>query len=160
MKLLLLRYSSRENSTLGIISTVISGVTSFFSYTLEDEYREYKKPGATRIPAGEYEIKLRNVGSVNKTYAARYGNHKGMLWLQDVNNFEWIYIHEGNTHTHTEGCILVGETAVTRVKGDHTIRDSGAAYARLYALLLPYLERGERVTIVIQDSDTPPETVE
>ena len=157
MNLLLLRYSSRENSTLGILNTVVSGVITFFSYTLEDEYREYKLPGKTRIPAGEYEIKLRDAGGLNETYKKRYPDHKGMLWLQDVHNFEWIYIHPGVNHEHTEGCILVGETAVTRVEGNHTLRDSEAAYTRLYDLLLPYLLKGERVTIRINDFDTPAE---
>lgn len=158
MKLLLLRYSSRKNSTLGILSTVIAGVTTFFSYTLEDEYREYKLAGKTRIPAGEYEIKLRDAGSVNKKYHKWFDNHKGMLWLQNVENFEWIYIHVGNTDKQTEGCILVGETAVTSVYGDHKLRSSEAAYERLYEMLLPYLERGEKVTIRINDLDSPPES--
>ena len=158
MNLLLLRYSSRENSTLGMLHTVVSGVLTFFSYTLEDEYREYKIPGKTRIPASEYVIKLRAVGKVSESYAKKYPNHRGMLWLQNVHNFEWIYIHEGNTHGHTEGCILVGETAVTSVSGEHKIRHSEGAYSRLYNMLLPILESGERVTIRINDFDTPPET--
>ena len=158
MKLLLLRYSSRKNSTLGILSTVIAGVTTFFSYTLEDEYREYKLAGKTRIPAGEYEIKLRDGGNVNKKYYKWFPKiHKGMLWLQNVENFEWIYIHVGNTDKQTEGCILVGETAVTSVTNDHKLRDSEAAYARLYEMLIPYLKRGEKVTIRINDLDSPPE---
>ena len=40
----------------------------FTCETLEDEYREVKVEGETRIPAGTYEIKLRTEGRMNERY--------------------------------------------------------------------------------------------
>lgn len=124
----------------------------FECYTLEDEHRDVKVAGETRIPAGTYRIKLRGSGgSINPKYAARYPNHKGMLWLQDVPGFTWIYIHTGNTEEHTDGCILVGDTIRP---GDLTIGQSRAAYERLYDKLVDAAARDD-LTIEIRDMVEP-----
>jgi len=155
MNLHLTRYSSGDDSSLGILHIVDDAKRTFFCYTLEDEYREKKLAGATRIPAGEYEIKLREAGGMNESYKKKYPNHKGMLWLQNVENFRWIYIHTGNSHRHTEGCILVGETVVSYPTSGGSLRDSTAAYTRLYDKLLPHLINDGSVKIRINDFDTP-----
>ena len=38
------------------------GKRTFLAYTLEDEQRDVKVYGETRIPAGTYKLKLRTVG--------------------------------------------------------------------------------------------------
>lgn len=101
-----------------------------FCYGLEDQPQDGPKVmNETRIPAGTYQIKLRTEGSIHPKYASRYDFHKGMLWLQDVPGFSWIYIHTGNTDDHTSGCLLVGYT-----KNDiqYTIGSSRDAYSDLY----------------------------
>lgn len=121
----------------------------FLASTLEDERRAVKVAGETRIPAGTYEIKLRSEGGLTKKYAEKFADiHQGMLWLQDVPNFKWIYIHVGNDDDDTEGCILVGQTC-DFIRG--FAGRSKAAYRDVYKLIVGALNSGEQVFIEIQD---------
>ncbi len=98
MKLEVLRISSEGTSTNGILFDVSNNQRKFLSYTLEDEYRDDKVMSKTRIPAGTYEITLRKEGGMYQSYTERFGSdfNKGMLWVRNVYNFEYIYIHVGN----------------------------------------------------------------
>ena len=150
MKLRVLRYRSRAEETLGLLFDVTDGV-QFLSYTLEDEYRTQKVFGETRIPAGTYEIKLRTTGGHHARYAAKYASwHKGMLWLQDVPNFQWILIHIGNDDDDTAGCLLVGSAPTEN--GD--IMGSSKAYRRVYSHVIDPLLEGEKVEIEYIDYDS------
>ena len=115
-------------------------------FTLENIKRRWKVWGKTRIPAGEYEIKLRTVGGFHKRYSRRFNFHKGMLHLKKVRGFKYILIHIGNTSEDTAGCILVGN-----YRGDGAIWDSTKAYQRLYEKVLKAIELGEKVFILIED---------
>lgn len=103
-----------------------------FCHTLEDEYREIKVPGETAIPAGMYEILKRPLGDsrMDEKYIARYPFFDGQLWLQNVFNFKWVYIHTGNNDEHTDGCILVGKN-----KYVDAIGASRQAYRKLYPIV-------------------------
>ncbi len=148
MKLEVLRFSSGEDSTSGLLFDV-SNKREFIAYTLEDEYRDSKKYGETRIPAGSYKIQLRTVGGFHQKYSTRfYDIHKGMLHIVDVPGFEYILIHCGNTDEHTHGCLLVGDTQHNNmVEEDGFIGRSTAAYKRIYVPIAKALEQGEEVTI-------------
>ena len=137
------RFYSNENATQGVMI-----VDSQMVYTLEDEKREIKVKNETRIPAGTYQIKLRNEGGMTQRYAERFGDmHKGMLWLQNVENFEWVYIHIGNHEDQTSGCILVGNKADNSM----TIERSADAYNLIYPVIANAIESGEVVQIEIKD---------
>ena len=126
------RFYDNQNETVGKIEID----NELICFTLEDEFRKNKVRGETRIPAGLYQIKLRNSGSINEKYK-KYPWHKGMLWLQDVPNFTYIYIHKGNTEKDTLGCILVGDSL--RYKDSQLTIGSGTsstAYERLYKLVI------------------------
>ena len=84
MKLEVQRFSSQSNSTLGMLFDVTS-TPKFLCYTLEDEFREVKVSGETRIPFGTYNITLRTEGGFNKRYTDKFGAdfNKGMLWVRD-----------------------------------------------------------------------------
>lgn len=126
MKLLVERYKSTPEATLGRL--YIDGVLE--CYTLEDEFRAVKVKAETRIPAGTYQIKLRTEGTHHLHYANKFPDiHKGMLWLQNVPNFQWILIHIGNTEKDTEGCLLVG---ADMDEAKMTIGRSTVAYRLLY----------------------------
>ena len=142
MELVLTRNIHSSDYTIGEIR--IAG--KFECYTLEDEYREVKVKGETRIPAGVYVIKLKTWGGFHGRYLKRFGKdfHKGMLHLQDVPGFDQILIHIGNTEKDTMGCVLVGATRDV-VKG--TIGGSEIAYRRLYPKVAKALLAGEKVTI-------------
>lgn len=143
MRLTLHRWPSLKESTLG--GMLVDG--SLFCFTLEDEQRSVKVTGETRIPAGTYQIKLRAEGGMHAKYAAKYPEHRGMLWLQDVPGFEWVYIHIGNDDDDTEGCLLVGDGA--HVSGK--LSESVPAYQRLYRKVLASMDAGETVTIEVRD---------
>ena len=110
MKLEVLRISSEKDSTSGILFDTTND-KKFLCYTLEDEKRDEKVMGETRIPEGTYEIKLRTVGGFHQKYTKRFGNiHRGMLHITSVPGFDYILIHCGNTDEHTAGCLLVGDS--------------------------------------------------
>ena len=142
MELIVDRYNSESDYTDGLL--FING--KFECYTLEDEYREVKVKGETRIPNGTYKIELRVVGGFHNKYSSKYGSsfHKGMLWVKDVPNFEYILIHTGNTDEHTAGCLIVGSTADNK-KG--FIGASVNAYKSLYPKVLKALQNNEEVYI-------------
>lgn len=103
----------------------------FQCFGLEDEYREHKVPGETRIPEGVYPVGVRSEGGFYTRYHERFSWHAGMLQVMDVPGFEYILIHIGNTDEDTAGCLLVGQGATC---GDElTVHASTAAYRALYA---------------------------
>lgn len=149
MRILLDRWVSDADTTLGGLFIPRGTGRALEAMTLEDEHRAQKVWGETRIPAGTYPIHLRREGSFHTRYQERFGRlHRGMLWLQDVPGFEWIYLHIGNTDDDTAGCILVADLA----SWDMTVQRSEAAYLRVYPRLAEAAERGE-LSITIRDLD-------
>ena len=153
MKLEVLRFSSHSDSTLGILFDVTEG-RKFLCFTLEDEARDTKVMAETRIPAGEYELKLRTVGGYHERYVKKYGSfHKGMIHVQDVPNFKYILWHTGNTDEHTAGCLLLGDTSQQNISKEGFIGASTAAYKRIYPNIAEAILSGEKVTAKYIDFD-------
>ena len=145
MELELKRLKDDGKGTIGTLS--ING--EFVSFTLEDTFNEPKVYGKTRIPDGEYELKLRTGSPMANRYKKRFGDtHKGMLWLQDVPDFTYVYIHVGNREDDTDGCILVGSTCSSR-KDDQYVAGSVLAYTEIYPYIADAITKGEKVTIKI-----------
>ena len=155
MKLEVIRFSSQKDSTNGILFEVVEGKRNFLCYTLEDEHREEKVFGETRVPSGTYEITLRTVGGFHSRYTKKYGEmHKGMLWVRNVPGFEYILIHTGNTDEHTAGCLLLGDSQQNNsIKSDGFIGSSVQAYKRVYPKVAKALGSNEKVTITYIDFD-------
>lgn len=151
MILQIVRFSSSHESTLGLMLLQTSLRREFLCYTLEDEYRSKKVYGQTRIPDGMYDIKLRTFGGFHDRYAASYGYqfHKGMLWLQDVPDFENVLIHKGNDDDDTAGCILLGDTQVQNKTKNGFVGESKDAYDRIYPEIAGHLEDGGSVKLFI-----------
>ena len=127
MILRLKRLKHNDTTTIGIL--FVDGV--FECLTLEDEPRLQKVYGKTRIPAGEYEIKFREAGRIYEKYKGRYSWFSGGIpHLQNVPNFTYIYLHIGNTHLDTLGCILVGDGLYP---DGSRLTASTQAFKRLYA---------------------------
>jgi len=150
MELFVLRVSSGVEATLGILFDITDGI-AFQCYTLEDQHQDIKVRGETRIPAGRYQIKLRTEGGMYRRYRKRFPWHQGMLWLQDVPGFEWIYLHVGNKDDDTLGCLLVGDGQISNVVEMGQVTNSVAAYRRLYERVLNALAGGKEVWISIND---------
>ena len=153
MKLKVLRFSSQKDSTSGLLFKETDKGLEFLCYTLEDEYRDTKKYAETRIPEGKYNITLRQEGGYNQKYNKRFGDiHKGMLWVRNVPNFEYILIHCGNTDEHTAGCLLLGDSQENNIMmKDGFIGKSSQAYKRVYPEIANVLDLGESVTIEYVD---------
>lgn len=144
------RIATGPEATLGVLHDVTFD-PRFVCYTLEDQPNEPKVPGETRIPAGHYQIKYRNEGGMIGRYKKRFPWHKGMLWLQDVPGFEWVYLHVGNKDDDTDGCILTGDGQISNVEERGQVTSSVAAYRRLYMLITDELDAGGEVWITVED---------
>ena len=158
MKLEVIRFSSGTDSTNGILLEVIEQGNDidglwqqkkFLAYTLEDEKRDTKVYGETRIPDGTYQLDLRKVGGYHARYTKRFPHiHVGMLHVLDVPGFEYILIHCGNTDEHTAGCLLVGDSQENnQIVKNGFIGKSTQAYKRIYPRIAEAIECGENVTI-------------
>ena len=155
MKLKVLRFSSQEDSTSGLLFLEKDNRLEFLCYTLEDEYRSSKVRGETRVPAGVYKIQLRQEGGFHQRYTKKYGSmHKGMLHVTNVPGFEYILIHTGNTDEHTAGCLLVGDSQENNsIIKDGFIGKSTNAYKRIYPNIAKAIKNKEEVTIEYIDLD-------
>ena len=155
MELEVLRISSGKDSTNGLLFDITDNKRKFLCYTLEDEHRDIKVMHETRIPAGRYEITLRTVGGFHKKYSSRFPDiHKGMLWIRNVPNFEYILIHAGNDDDDTSGCLLVGETQTANTLGsDGFVGNSIKAYKKIYNYIAAVIET-EPIHITYTDYDT------
>lgn len=145
------RFSSGEESTLGMIHKLDGSAHRFRCFSLEDQFNAPKVPGETRIPQGRYQIKLRDEGGMTQDYARRFSFHRGMLHLQDVPDFKWVYIHVGNLDSQTEGCILIGDGAIQNVTEIGQVTSSVAAYTRLYQEIVEAMDGDHEVWITIED---------
>lgn len=144
MYIQLMRLKDDGKSSIGTLH--ING--KFECFTLEDTHNEPKIYGKTHIPAGKYNIELRNVGRMTLKYSDRFDFHKGMLWLRNVKNFEYVYIHTGNDEDDTDGCILLGFVCSSR-SSSQSVSGSVLAYVDVYPKIADAILRGEEVTIEI-----------
>jgi hypothetical protein len=119
------------------------------AFTLEDEGRDTKVVGETRIPAGVYPVRLRTEGGHHAKYTRRFAKgmgptwHRGMLEVCDVPGFRWILIHIGNTHSDTAGCILVGDGVNGLGQSSRALMGSTTAYIRAYEALVAAAEAND-----------------
>ena len=100
------RVALKDTYTIGKL--YIDG--QYFCDTIEDKVRDLNKDGVfddgevkikgkTAIPYGTYEVVW--------TYSPRFGKYTPRLL--NVNSFDGVLIHSGNTAEDTEGCIIVGQ---------------------------------------------------
>ena len=121
-------------------------------YTLEDRFRIEKLKETTRIPEGRYRLKLRVAMSTKtKQYRKKYNWFSWHIQLENVPNFNYIYLHIGNNARDSEGCILCGTTTNNNTLETGFIRKSTDAFKRFYLWLLPKLENDEVVYIQVRN---------
>lgn len=144
MKLVLQRISDFADFSIGLLYVD----NKLNCFTLEDEKRKNKIKGETRIPAGIYEIGFRKEGGMSPKYGKKFKWHRGMLWVKNIPNFEYVYIHIGNNDDDTAGCILVGNLHQI---GKNEILNSTLAYSLLYQQICKAIDMDEKVTIQIVD---------
>ena len=152
MNLILQRYSDNRDCTLGLLFEKKPYGIFFHCYTLEDEQRDYKFAGETRIPSGFYEIKINKTETpLTLKYRKRYSWFKYHLEITGIKNFKSVYIHIGNKDEDTDGCILVGDNADNNRIGYGSISNSTQAFCRLYKYMYDHLETNVKCFIEIRD---------
>lgn len=108
----------------------------FQCYLLEDKIRDVKIPKQTAIPKGNYTLRLNTWGGMNAEYRQKFPKlHKGMIEINGLPNFSFVYIHIGNTYRQTAGCPLCG-FGFEMVNGDYQVLRSKDAYQMIYPKLL------------------------
>lgn len=146
MTLELLRFNDNKESTIGLL--FLNG--TFFCYTLEDEHRDVKVRGETRIPEGTYKLGLRKEDTpLTLSYRKKHPFFKHHIEVLNVPNFSGIYIHPGNNDAHTDGCILTGNIVYNNRKEKGMLGDSVSAWKELYEILYPHLEKDGEAEIWI-----------
>lgn len=151
MELIHSRYATGKEAT---VSKLWDG-TFLICRLVEDQYQDgVKVPGETCIPCGRYKLELRTEGGMHARYSERFpGIHRGMLWLQDVPGFTWIYYHIGNDDDESLGCPLVA-TRIVEVGEDHWEgRSSTDAYLKLIDRVHAAWDRGEEVWVTVTDHE-------
>jgi len=147
----LLRISSGDVSTLGVLFWTAAKKPKFLCFTLEDEYRTVKVYGKTRIAAGIYSLSIQKEGRLHEVYSSKFYFHKGMITLQNVPEFTGVMVHVGNRDEDTAGCILVGDSSIQNITEEGIIGNSVAAYTRIYPLIYDYIVRNPDSKIEIID---------
>ena len=90
MKITVERIHSNDDATLSVI--FIDGV--FECFGIEDEFREDKVAGETRIKADIYTLGIRDVGGFHNRYSKKFPDfHQGMIQVLNVPEFEYILLH-------------------------------------------------------------------
>lgn len=156
MKFILQRFSDNRKSTLGILLKVLahgtSQMTILQSYTLEDESREEKLSGETRIPAGIYDLVINAADTpLTLKYRKKYSWFKYHIEIKNVPGFKGVYIHIGNYDDNTDGCVLLGDSADNNSISEGMITNSTAAFKRFYDSVFSHLSEGGKATIEIRD---------
>jgi len=158
MKFILQRYSDNRKSTLGLLLKVVpigsAEKTVLQSYTLEDESREVKVSGETRIPAGKYELGINAADTpLTLKYRKKYPWFKYHIEVKNIPGFKGVYIHIGNVDENTDGCILLGDSADNNSISEGMITNSTAAFKRFYDSVFTHLQAGNKASIEIRDED-------
>lgn len=107
LNLVVSRFKATSESVIGELS--INGTR--ICYTLEEAWRDNQK-GHSYVDLGVYSGFLR--------YTSAKTNREWCFQLNDANGRTAIQMHIGNKPSHTEGCILVGQTQSTDFVGNST----------------------------------------
>ncbi len=137
--LLLFRYYSSSDDSLALLFLDYK----FFAYTVEDEFRSVKIMGETRIPAGIYTLVYRHSPSKGRK----------MIYIEGIPTHKDVMFHSGNTEADTAGCILPGHVASFNPSGNSRVLESRVAMTRLDDAVIPRLEAGEEIKLVVIDGD-------
>lgn len=141
-QIILERFPSKKDWTLSefFIDGIKKGVG------VEDEKRDVKVFGETRIDNGIYEMELVNSPKFSGSYFvdsngylsnvkdARFTKPHQLIHVKNVKNFENILWHWGNTDLDTHGCYIVGSRFGTS-KGREGVFESRIKYLEIYPLI-------------------------
>lgn len=141
MKLVLKRIHFGNTYTVGQLYEETELGENPICYTLEDKVREvegqpvsqWKVQNETAIPRGTYKVSI--------TFSNRFQSKLPLL--DNVDGYQGVRIHSGNSSKDTEGCILVGQT------WDGKSDWIGSSKVAL-SVLLPKIESSQSVSITVK----------
>ena len=137
---ILQRFSDNRESTLGLLFKKSTKLV-LMGYSLEDEFREVKIKGETRVPAGRYEIMINRAETpLTLKYRKRYSWFKFHLMLKNVPDFVGIYFHVGRNDDWTDGCITIGNNVNNNTITNGEISDSVECFRKFYLELYDILD--------------------
>ena len=126
-----------------------------FGVGIEDEYREVKVHGETRIPNGIYPLTLTDspkfskyyftsatMPEISKVQDAIYTTPHKLITVTGVPGFSRILWHWGNTDDDTEGCYIVG-SKFGIVKGQTAVLESRKKYEQIYPMIASIITRNK-----------------
>jgi hypothetical protein len=147
MRIVNRRVAHNNDSSLGVLS--IDGELKGF--VIEDEPREFKVIGETRIPAGIYKVDFKyGVTPLTKEYREKFEWFTHHLEIKDVPNFSSVYIHIGNFEGDTDACQLVNRKAKIH-EGNFAGEDSTSFFKEFYEIVSEALLQSDEVLYEIID---------
>jgi len=150
MKIVSKRFANDGETTLSHV--YIDG--EFFSFNLEDGPQGgVKIPGKTRIPAGEYQIKVRRFGRWAERIRTAF-DLDGSLEICNIPNFTDVLFHWGNKHEHTAGCFLLGFSAKAQQGSQWMVLESKNACEAFYRKVWDAAEAEELTMQILDEEDT------
>ncbi len=132
---------------------------TFRAFGLEDDFHEVKIKGQTRIPAGFYELILRDFAtdslhrhrkSLDSLPWFKANPDWHHIQLKDVPNYGGILIHPVGDDSHTGGCLGFGYV-FNMLLPDNQLSESKKAINDFYAIVHPLLKSGGKCFIEIID---------
>lgn len=139
--------------TVGVVTSSL-----YRAWSLEDEPREKKVMGETRIPAKRYRLVIQEIDtpltikhreSYNKGYPKPWFDKH--IMLEKVLDFTGVYIHVGNDEHDTDACLLFGDVlnSQSEVK---PLTLSTPAIKRFYDIYYPLIkDKKNEVYLTIYD---------
>ena len=151
------RKNQGNNSTIGDIYEVISGVWKWFSHIVEDDSTGIK--GDKRIPAGKFELKIHPI-ETPKTVIFK---ETSMPYLErfievcGIPGFDLVFVHVLNDELDTEGCQgpndIMGNNNTLTLAGKKLGASSSAATKRFYDKVYPHLKAGGKAFYEVRDEN-------
>lgn len=152
MYFILQRYSDNSDSTLGLLFERVQDKLRFENYILEDEHRDEKVDGETRIDAGIWELKIQQVNTpLTEKYRKRYPWFKNHIQITGLPRHKFVYLHIGNKDGDTDGCPLFGDMVDNNMITEGEVTYSMQAFKRWYLKVYPHMETGGRAFIEVRD---------
>lgn len=119
---------------------------------VEDEHRDQKVRGETRIDNGIYPLEFRHspkfskkffcddAGYLSERQDKRFKDAHQLIWIKDTPRHDLCLIHWGNTDDDTEGCYVVGSSFATfnKQKG---VSASKIKYLEIYPIIFQHMKR-------------------
>lgn len=127
---------------------------------VEDEKRDIKVKGETRVDAGLYNLDLRVSPKFSHAYyrddegelihatervspelKARYHTQHEMIWVRNTPRHEYVLVHWGNSDDDTDGCYVVG-CVFGKIGSQKAVLNSRKKYTEIYPILWRSIKAG------------------